>query len=307
MFDLCCKSSLPASLASYYQNPETLFSIEDEREVCLPDIIINRDKNGEIYSVCYYSPDRMFVKEVSYGCDDKVVNNYYCNGRLYAKKEFANNLLIRRISYKKNGMQAFSYEYEYNRQGQIVEITKKTSQKKLAANYQYDDFGRIVCRKIYLDNKGILEQTYRYDILDRVIDYCDENQHISVLKLSKKNELLSYVITDRMNNEIRVENLFSEQGYFQTEISVNGHCSVVKDTSYVDNIMLKKPYTNENDLDLIIANLFGQAEKIRTTRVLESDIDGRAENLIDNGISLRVLPISMRKRLLYNSIMMRVS
>lgn len=110
--------------------------------------------------------------------------------------------------------------------------------------------------------------------------------------------MISYVITDRMGNDITIENLFTERGYAYTNITLNGHSSTVKDTSYVDNVMLKKPYTSEDDLDLIIANLFRGEKAMQAER--ENDAEKRSSSLIDKSIEFRALPISMRKRLLYS-------
>ena len=84
------------------------------------------------------------------------------------------------------------------------------------------------------------------------------------------------------------------------EIIVNGHSTTVKDTSYVDNIMLKKPYATEDDLDLIIANLFGGTG---TRNSEESSVIKSSFKKAQQDIEPRILPISIRKRLLYNNTM----
>ena len=99
-----------------------------------------------------------------------------------------------------------------------------------------------------------------------------------------------------MGNKIVVENLYSSSTYAETKISLNGHSTMIKDTSYVDNIMLKRPYANENDLDLIIANLFNEENVTPTKREAYSEVN--AMDVIDSNIQNRTLPISMRKRLL---------
>ena len=198
--------------------------------------------------------------------------------------------------FQTNGYLSYSLEYDYNRKNQLVSICKKRSGTELLALYKYDDLNRIVCRKLYKNSEHINEQHYKYDILDRIIEYQDDNQHIVVNKISLNNELLSYVIIDRMGNKIVVENLYSSSTYKETNISLNGHSTTIKDTSYVDNIMLKRPYANENDLDLIIANLFNEEKVSPTKREAHSEIN--AMDVIDSNIQYRTLPISMRKRLL---------
>ena len=63
--------------------------------------------------------------------------------------------------------------------------------------------------------------------------------------------------------------------------------------------MLKKPYTSEDDLDLIIANLFSKSpSKIEKNK----NLDKLSNDIINREIEIKVLPISIRKRVLYNQI-----
>ena len=202
--------------------------------------------------------------------------------------------------YSSSGCLSCSFEFKYNKKRKVESISKNRINLKVAAVYNYDDFDRIIKREVYKNSEKVMEQNYKYDILDRIVEYRDENQRIVVKKISKKNELISYVITDRMGNEIVIENFFSSTGYEYSTISLNGHSSQVKDISYVDNIMLKKPYTNEDDLDMIIANLLNNYEVKSTKRNSDSEIDSM--DMIDSNIRLRTLPISMRKRLLLQQV-----
>lgn len=60
----------------------------------------------------------------------------------------------------------------------------------------------------------------------------------------------------------------------------------------MDSNMLKKPYTKENDLDLIIQKLLKPDDsKIKRTS---------SSNFVDENIETKTLPISIRKRILYN-------
>ena len=100
-----------------------------------------------------------------------------------------------------------------------------------------------------------------------------------------------------MNNEISVINHFNADGYKKTDISLNGHTISITDRSYVDNIMLKKPYTSEDDLDLIISKMLNNnTSEFKTTRTKTDSLD----DMINCSIQSRTLPISIRKRLLYN-------
>lgn len=57
--------------------------------------------------------------------------------------------------------------------------------------------------------------------------------------------------------------------------------------------MLKKPYTSEDDLDLIIANLFRGEKAMQAER--ENDAEKRSSSLIDKSIEFRALPIQCEK------------
>ncbi len=66
--------------------------------------------------------------------------------------------------------------------------------------------------------------------------------------------------------------------------------------------MLKKPYTTEDDLDIIISSLFTGMDT-STSRTDYSDVlSSNAMGLIDRSIEIRTLPISLRKRALYNTL-----
>ena len=79
---------------------------------------------------------------------------------------------------------------------------------------------------------------------------------------------------------------------------VNGHTTSVNDTSYVDNVMLKKPFATEDDLDIIKSNLFVGMDGTTQRAASESN----AMDIIDDNIESRALPISLRKRALYNTL-----
>ena len=61
--------------------------------------------------------------------------------------------------------------------------------------------------------------------------------------------------------------------------------------------MLKKPYATEDDLDLIISNLMKPS--IQTQRV-DDVLTKKTAGLIDSTIQVKTLPISIRKRVLFN-------
>ena len=110
--------------------------------------------------------------------------------------------------------------------------------------------------------------------------------------------MISYTITDRINNVISVENHFADCGYICTTLVVNGHSTTVNDTSYVDNVMLKKPFATEDDLDIIISNLFTGMD----TATQRAGCYSNTMDIINNNIENRALPIALRKRALYNTL-----
>lgn len=297
-----CGLSLPSSLDEYWQEPETpQDEINNIKNTVIPTgVQINRDSRGRITSVEYRSLDGDLEKLVFYSGMVISAINYYKSERLYCTEEYENEKLVDKILYSKNGSITCKYSYRYYN-GFISGITKYTNNHEIEVNYKYDDLVRIIERNIYLDKNTVSNQQYNYDILDRIKEYKDENQRILVKTISEKNELLSYEITDRIGNNILIENHFTECRYVFTKINLNGHSITVDDTSYVDNVMLKKPNACEDDLDLIIANLFKSEEKPIKKNYMEV-VDSKSMGLIDKNIQLRTLPISIRKRLLFNMI-----
>lgn len=261
---------------------------------------VKRDSFGRVVSVSYYTEDRDLIKTEFYSGSRICTINQYRQGRLYSTGEYKDDLLISKSIMKKDGTISCQYEYEYNQNNKINRIHKITKNKDILVGYRFDSFGRIIERNISVNNEMITRQKYQYDILDRVVAYQDASQKIKVDNISEKNELISYTITDRMNNIIKVENHFADCGYICSKVMVNGHSCSVNDKSYVDNLMLKSPYTSEDDLDLIISNLL--SNHVNTTSRIEYVVSNNAMGLIDRSIEIRTLPISLRKRALYNTI-----
>ncbi len=298
MLNSYCRLTVPKDLTAFYRVTDTIrrANINEFNK----DIVINRDTKGNIASVNYFSSDNQLQKQICYKDEDISKINYYNAGCLTTTEAYKDGLLALKFIFNNKGYLQYSYEYQYNRKKQITQLCRKNHDEEIKVEYKYDDFDRIIKRIVSLNHEYLLEQTYRYDILDRIVEYRDDNQRIVVNRISKNNELLYYIITDKMNNDVRIFNHFTDANtYDYTEILVNGHSSTVKDESYVDNIMLKKPHTNEDDLDLIIANLFS-GENLKTTKRTSKVMTLSPEKLIDDNIEQRVLPISLRKRLLYS-------
>ena len=284
--------TVPQELRAYVNSSRSI-------DISSPQTEILRDSQGRICSVCYYNNKRELTKQVFYnGAAIKSIE-YYHKNTLISKEEFNDSKLITKKHYD-NGIVESITNFEYDSKKNVQKITKEENNFFVIVQYMYDTFNRIISRKTYNNKEFISKQEYNYDILDRVTYYSDENQTIKVNSYSSKNELINYTITDRMNNVIIVINHFSDTGYICTEYSLNEHSLTLNDTSYVDNIMLKRPYATEEDLDLIISNLYSLKDSFNGCSRQATAAGRNATELINNNISQRVLPISIRKRVLYN-------
>ena len=287
----CLRFSVPQVLEAYKKGYETITEYPDFNDS--EGIQVVKNVNGKIEYVCYYSDTNELLKKVFYEGTAIICIENYRNQKLVSKEEFKESKLVSKHIYGRLGEKR--YEYSYNRQNRIDRIQKIYNNNVYKVAYTYDELGRVNGRKFYYNSELIDDQKFRFDILDRIVEYKDNNQRIIINKLGNNNELIYYTITDKMGNEISVVNFFNGNEYQKTEITLNLHTITVKDTSYVDNVMLKKPYTSEDDLDLVISNLFSKSSA--TTKRCRSDV---SENVISENISVKALPISMRKRVLYN-------
>ena len=295
MQDITNSFTIPQELVKYFHSDDALI---EENLNFSSDIEVVRDSNGKISSLKFYSPDKELIKTLCYENSKIVLINNFRQNLLYSSDKYNNDLLIEKNVYRKNGSIAYTITYEYNREKRLNRICKKTLNRELLVGYRYDTFGRIIEKNISFNGKQTTKQEYRYDVLDRVVEYKDTKRKILVDKIGQNNELISYTITDRIGNVINVENHFADCGYICTSLKVNGHSTSVNDASYVDNVMLKKPFATEDDLDIIILNLFTGMDTV-TQRTASED---NAMSLINNSIEIRTLPISLRKRALYNTL-----
>ncbi len=298
MQDITNCFTIPQELVEYYHPDNTSF--EDELNFS-SDVEVVRNSEGKISALKFYSPDRDLIKSLCYDGSKILQINYYRQNLLYSSDKYNNSLIMEKTVYRKTGSVAYTITYEYNKEKRISRICKKTLNREFLVGYRYDTFGRILEKNISFNGKQTTKQEYRYDVLDRVTEYKDGKQKILVDKISQKNELISYTITDNIGNVISVENHFADCGYICTTLMVNGHSTSINDLSYVDNVMLKKPYATEDDLDIIISNLFTGMDAV-TQRPASSN---NAMGLIDANIENRALPISLRKRALYNTLAKR--
>ena len=112
--------------------------------------------------------------------------------------------------------------------------------------------------------------------------------------------MISYSITDKIGNISYITNRFVQSLYTDTEIVTNGHKSIVKNFCYVDNVMLKKPRANDEDLDLIVSKLFSKNNLPTSCKDITNSVEMHTQKIIDENIKIKTLPISIRKRVLYN-------
>ncbi len=293
MQDITNSFTIPEELVKYF-NPDNA----EENLNFSSDIEVVRNSNGKISSLKLYSPDKELIKTLCYENSKIVLVNHFRQNLLYSSDRYNNELLIEKNVYRRNGALAYTINYEYNREKRLNRICKKALNRELLVGYRYDSFGRIIEKNISFNGKQRTKQEYSYDVLDRIVEYKDTKQKILVNKISQNNELISYTITDRINNVISVENHFADCGYICTTLVVNGHSTTVNDTSYVDNVMLKKPFATEDDLDIIISNLFTGLN----TATQRAGCYSNAMDIINNNIENRALPIALRKRALYNTL-----
>ena len=64
--------------------------------------------------------------------------------------------------------------------------------------------------------------------------------------------------------------------------------------------MLKKPRANEDDLDLIVSKLLSKNVLSLCNTDKTKTAEMHAQDIIDENIKIKTLPISIRKRILYN-------
>ncbi len=259
--------------------------------------LFSYDSWGRVTSASYYSTNNQLIKQEFYVGEKLSKIDYYHKGVLYKTELYNAGIISSKIVYKKDGSEA--YCIKYNDSGRVKDIYAQKDNKYLVS-YEYDKYARIISRKWYINDTLKTVQMYCYDDLNRITEYKDNNQTIEVSEYGKKHELIAYTITDKIGNKIFIKNNFSESGYVDSEITSGYEHFVIKDISYAHNIMLRKPRTSDDDLDFIIANLFN-SEPATTNRTEFNDIISRTTpGLNKNSISPKVLPISIRKRVLYD-------
>lgn len=263
----------------------------------IPFIEFNRNELGEITSINYYLDERELEKQVFYENSEISKIRYYQNNKVRKINEYKLGLLIESKIYDKEGFSKYQIKYEYDNLNRINNIVKIVNNKEYAIKYVYDSLGRIILRRIYVDFIEQFFQEYKYDILDNLIEYSDSNQHIRVENYVD-NKLSTYRIIDRKEKEIFVKNKFKSGKYVCTTLTTEGRDIIEKNEYYVDNVMLKKPMASLEDFDLIISQLKPKEETNFVKNVGNSNI--KVDNVLDEYIKVKIFPISLRKRVLYN-------
>lgn len=295
--------TIPQELQQYTKSQEV--TEQSERKKIAPDFGVKlvKDEQGNLKFAAYYSDLGELVKKIYYEGSSVSVIEHYRNNILYSQETYTEGKVTQNSKYNRLGEPVCTVLYVYDKKGQITSINKSTEGVSYEIEYGYDELMRVNSRIIKVDSKVVAEQTYRYDILDRVVHYRDMNQIIKVNKVNPNNELISYTITDNAGNVIQIANKFMCSDYIGTEIDLNGHKATVSDKSYLDNVMLKKPFTSEDDLDFAISNIFIPPQKLESAlspvgiakRSSRTDIT----NLVISGNVKSIekpLPISLRKR-----------
>lgn len=290
--------SIPLELQSYKKTSKISFISKNYDVKQNFGIKIIKKPDGKVNYTAHYTDSGELFKKCYYEDNDIVKISHFRSDKLFCTEDYESEKLKRKTFFTNDGEIKSEIFYEYS--GSNIKSIKKLQTKTLyEVIYGYDELDRINKRTIKINDETVSEQRYKFDILDRLLEYQDSNQKIEILRMSPKNQLIYYKITDKIGNNISVTNNFDSGRYKYTEISLNGHKMTISDINYVDNIMLKKPYATEDDLDLIIANLFS-SNSIECSVTKRPNVMDMASQLIQDNIQLRTLPISIRKRILYN-------
>ena len=268
------------------------------------NIYFNKNKNGVVESAKFYDDYNILLKEVFYNGVSVYKIDYYKNNKKYIEEEYNKNLVEKRC-FSPDGALKHSIKYEYNSKNKIISILRTQNDIEIMSKYDYDEFDRIKIRKIYVNSDLVIEQNYRYDILDRLSQYRDNNQTLNVECISTNNLLLKYSITCSNGIIMYIKNNFENDNYVNTEITINNKTIKVKSINFVDNIMLKQPQASEDDVSMVLSYIYPKnVVPITTSRTKCSDIlNQNLNNIIsiksDN--NAKYIPISIRKRLLYQN------
>lgn len=288
----CISISIPTELKQYEKTEKIISESEILEDSCQDfGVKLIKNINGTISQAEYYSESGDILKKVYYKGSAVSCIEHFRYGKMRSQETYTDGLILRKSIFDNNLQLLSSISYEYNRKGDITAVKKTYKQQKYEIFYGYDDLNRPNSRELRQNSKVLDKQIFRFDIIDRIVEYEDKNQKIKVEKVNPNNELVKYLIKDCAGNTIDIYNKFLCSEYIGTDISLNGHKTTVKDRSYLDNVMLKKPYPSVDDLDLAFSGYINKYKVLPIKRMCNTDI---AENIINKQKS-NVLPISVRK------------
>ena len=254
----------------------------------------NEEFDGKTKTISYTSKSKNFVKKVKYNHDTSYQVQHLFNGNLLFCIDYKQEKMVKKTVYDKKGTVKSTTNYEYDNFDRLVNIQRLQNSEDIIIKYAYDDLDRIKS-KIILRNYNIIDkQVFIYDFFNRVVEYNDSNKKITVKEFLNEDTLISYEIIDAMNKSIIINNKFNDDKYQYTNITIDSITKCVNDKKYLQNIMLEQPKATEDDLDYVVARIFNENLSL-TNKKLEDATD----KTIQNNIKTLVLPISMRKHLLY--------
>lgn len=286
--------SIPRELQKYTKFVKLLDNIDEQDSDQIKSnfgVKLIQDKSGNLVCTAYYDDTGELIKQIFYNGSSISSIKHFRNNLLYSEESFITGKITKKSLYNQSGNQICLITYQYNRSELITCIQKLADNLRYAVEYGYDDLLRVNSRTVKINGKILNRQMYRYDILDRIVEYKDDNQCITVHKVNQKNDLICYTIVDAVGNKIIVNNKFMCSEYIGTEIELNDHKTTIVDKSYIDNIMLKRPFTSEDDLDFAVTNLM----KIPKICSQESCITKRDSAFLENDISNLVINSEMHK------------
>lgn len=260
----------------------------------LLDIYLNNNKQECVERTEYFSATGELLKRSLYEGSLLRKEIFFINGRIGTEKEFDKNKVGTKKTYDKDGNIVCTTLYVY-KNDLIIGIIKKKNNNEYKISYSYDEAKRIINRSIYINQVLVNKQIYNYDRDSKVIEYRDNNQSIKICQRTQQNELEKYIVNDIFGNKIEVYNHFENGEYVKTEITLNEHKTVIRDENYVYNLTLQKPQANEDDLNLVLSNLWRPAA-IETNN--ENETKTIFEFIKNKELADNILPITIRKHAL---------
>ena len=194
----------------------------------------------------------------------------------------------------------YQIQYSYDDNDLLIGIAKKIDNEVFYLRYDYDDLLRVKQKNVFYNSNLVISMSFERDFYGQIIGFYDGNIKIAEVVKDSRNLLKSFVIIDKMGKKIVVRNNFSNTKYLYTELMSENDCTKVINMSYVDNMNLKDLKPSEEDLNFILMSLLKKTViKTRRSNLVDFAVKN-PDDIIDNNVKTKLVPISMRKRLLYN-------